>query len=244
MHRFFVSPDQIIRGRVRFRPDQAHQIGRVLRLGTGDDVVALDGAGRAYTVTLDEVTRQGAAGRITAEADAGGEPRAHLTLYQSLLKRDKFEWVLQKGTEIGVSRFVPVLTRRTLVRDAETVTPEKRARWERIITEAAEQSGRGRRPELAAPLEMVAAIDEVAGRGLIAWEAPGGAGLGAALAGWDGEPLALFIGPEGGYETAEIEAAAARGIMPVTLGPRILRTETAALVAAALVLHTLGELER
>lgn len=244
MHRFFVDRQQVSGGRVRFRPDQAHQIGRVLRLRPGDTVLALDGRA-TYTVTLETVTREAAAGRITAEAPPTGEPRTRLTLYQSLLKRDKFEWVLQKGTEIGVARFVPVISRRTLIRDGETVTPEKQARWERIITEAAEQSGRGRLPELAAPLSFEAALDEAGrlDRTLIAWEQAGPGDLAAAL---DGLPavarLALFIGPEGGYEAVEIEQAQVCGAIVITLGPRILRTETAAIVGAALILAALGEM--
>ena len=244
MHRFFVSPDARHGARIRFDDAQAQQMRRVLRLRPGDRVVALDGAGRQYEVELDEVGAT-AAGRVLAEAAAAGEPVARLTLYQSLLQRDKFEWVLQKGTEIGVAVFAPVITRRSLVRDAE-LGPERLARWRRIIQEAAEQSGRGALPALRPPLPFAAAAAEAAGygRALIAWEGEARRTLGEALAA-PPEPLtvALYVGPEGGFDPVEVEAATGHGALPVTFGPRILRTETAALVGAALVLYQLGELD-
>lgn len=219
---------------------------RVLRMTTGQQVIVLDGTGTAYDVTLQQVTADRVVGQITRQATAQGEPRTYLTLYQSLLKRDKFEWVLQKGTEIGVSRFVPVITRRTLVRDVTSVTPDKEERWRRIILEAAEQSGRGRLPELAEPQQFPAAVSEAAASNqiaLIAWEKSTGKDIASALR--DLSPLThagLFIGPEGGYDPEEITLAQAEGLVPVTLGSRILRTETAALVGPALVLHELGDM--
>ena len=154
MHRFFVSPDQIGQRFVRFDDDQAHQMRRVLRLRPGDRVLALDGLGNQYEVTLEEVSHARVTGSASAAAAATGEPSARLTLYQSILRREKFEWVLQKGTEIGIAAFIPVITRRSLVRDAEDVRPEKLDRWRRIIKEAAEQSGRGRLPALHPPISF------------------------------------------------------------------------------------------
>ncbi len=245
MHRFFVAPDQIAQRVVRFDDDQARQMRRVLRLRPGDRVLALDGLGRQYEVTLDEVTHAGAMGHAAAPIEATGEPAVRLTVYQSLLRREKFEWVLQKGTEIGVAAFVPVITRRSLVRDAQDVTPEKLSRWRRIIKEAAEQSGRGKLPVLAAPIDFGAAEPEVraAGIALIAWEGEFRRLIRGVLDGREAvRDVTLFIGPEGGYEADEIRAAESWGAVPVSLGRRILRTETAAVVGAALVLHELGEL--
>lgn len=244
MHRFFVLPTQIGHQTVRFDAEQAHQMRRVLRLRPGDRVMALDGRGRQYEIVLDEVTNARVTGRIAAQSEAGGEPGVRLTLFQSLLPRDKFEWVLQKGTEVGVAAFAPVITRRSLVR-GDDVTPEKLTRWERIIREAAEQSGRSLLPRLLPPAPFSMATSEAAAldRALIAWEGETRRPLGQALAPPDGlQEVGLFIGPEGGYETEEIDEAAARGVIPVTLGRRILRTETAAVVGAALLLHELGEL--
>jgi 16S rRNA (uracil1498-N3)-methyltransferase len=151
--------------------------------------------------------------------------------------------VLQKGTEVGVSAFAPVITRRSLVR-GDDVTPEKMLRWERIIREAAEQSGRGVLPQLLPPAPFAEAVMAAAAldRTLIAWEGEAQGAIGEALAQPGIGTVGLFIGPEGGYEAEEIDEAAARGIAPVTMGRRILRTETAAVVGAALVLYELGAL--
>lgn len=245
MHRFFVHPDQISGDSVRFRREQAHQLHHVLRLHPGGQVIVLDGRGQQYDVALQQVDAHAAGGRILRSTPAEGEPRTQLTLYQSLLKREKFEWVLQKGTEIGVVRFVPVITRRTLVRDLDAVTAEKRERWQRIIAEAAEQSGRGRLPALADPVPFAAALaDAVATtqRAVIARGEATSGKLATALAGLpEAARVGLFVGPEGGYDPAEVAEAQAAGIAAVSLGARILRTETAALVGPALILHVLGD---
>lgn len=243
MHRFFISPEQIAGHHVHFRADQARQLRDVLRLRPGDAVAVLDDTGQVYRVRLEHLSRERTDGVIESRGAAGGEPAAQLTLYQSLLKREKFEWVLQKGTELGVARFAPVISRRGLVREAG----DKLDRWRRIIAEAAEQSGRGRLPELRRPVALEDALRDAPAyaRALIPWEAAEDGGIRAALAGLPTAPaVALFIGPEGGFDPAEIERARAAGVLPITLGPRILRTETAALVAVALALHELGEMER
>lgn len=244
-HRFFVDPDHIRGDRVNFSPEQAHQLDRVLRLRAGDRVVVLDGRGTEYDVALAEVTRRTARGTIEARREATGEPATTLVLYQSLLRRDKFEWVLQKGTEVGVAVFVPVITRRSLVRDAGKVTADREARWTRILTEAAEQAGRGRVPALHSPMAFSDAVAEATARegsALLAHGDAAGLRLGHALTTEGISTVSLFIGPEGGYEPDEVAEAGAAGIQPVTLGPRVLRTETAAVVAAALVFHELGQM--
>ena len=247
MHRFFITPDQLHGLIVRFDDDQAHQMRRVLRLRPGERVLALDGQGWQYDVLLEDVSNSRVTGLVAAQTAATGEPRVRLTLFQSLLQRDKFEWVLQKGTEIGVAEFVPMITRRSLVRDADDVGANKLERWRRIIKEAAEQSGRGVLPRLTAPIPFDACVPEtmIHDRGLIAWEQEPERTVRHVLGGLrDVEAVALFIGPEGGFEAAEIEEAMSYGTLPVTLGRRILRTETAAVVGAALVLYELGDMGR
>ncbi len=235
MHRFFVDPQFITETAVSFPPEQAHQIRTVLRMAPSAGVVVLDNAGWEYDVTLTAVTKQQVTGDITARRAAAGEPTTHLTLYQAMLKRDNFEWVLQKGTEIGVSRFVPLITARTVV---TAVKPNKLARWQRILTEAAEQCRRGRIPELAAPLPLPEAIAACNAEAmLMPWEEAVSTTMGSALAGKP-RSVALFIGPEGGFTAEEVDER----VTAVTLGPRILRAETAAIVAATLTLQTLGDL--
>jgi 16S rRNA (uracil1498-N3)-methyltransferase len=245
MHRFFIIPDQIIGAIVHFDADQSRQIGRVLRLRPGDRVVVLDGAGLEFEVVLDSTTQARATGSIADRRPAGGEPVVRLTLYQSLLKREKFEWVLQKGTEIGVTRFVPVITSRSLIRDPADPKPEKVNRWRRIIKEAAEQSGRGMLPELLTTKSFTNAVADASRHdcAIMAWEGAKEQSLRSVLKSKETIlDVGLFIGPEGGYASDEVEEAVAHHIFPVTLGPRILRTETAAVVTAALVLHEMGEM--
>ena len=158
MHRFFITPDQRRGQIVRFDDAQTHQMRRVLRLRPGDRVLALDGQGWQYEVALEEVSNSRVTGLVAAQAAATGEPRVRLTLFQSLLQRDKFEWVLQKGTEIGVTAFAPVITRRSLVRDAGDVGENKLERWRRIIKEAAEQSGRGALPTIGPAVPLAVAL--------------------------------------------------------------------------------------
>ncbi len=240
MHRFFVDLQNFTGDRVVFPAETAHQIRNVLRLRVGSAVVVLDNSGAEYEAVLRQVDKQQVVGKLVAKRPSPNEPTVQLTLYQSLMKRDKFEWVLQKGTEIGVSQFVPVVTRRSLVQDVD-IKANKQARWHKIITEAAEQSHRGRIPTLQPPQTLAQALaNHPAQPGLIAWEAAEELTLHGALARLERpSAISLFIGPEGGFAAEEIEAATAAGLQAVTLGKRILRAETAALVAAALVLHEL-----
>lgn len=244
MHYFFITPNQLQDGRVSFSDDQAQQIHRVLRLRPGQRVMVLDNSGWAYEVELTLVSRKETAGEVADRQPAIGEPAVTLTLYQSVVKWDRFEWVLQKGTEVGITRFVPVITERSLLKANDTINPNKVARWQRIIVEAAEQSRRGRLPELAPTVNLLEAMAACSAEAsLIPWEeAEGGMTIGTALASRRPQSVALFIGPEGGFTEDEVAAGRRRGIIPVSLGRRILRAETAAVVAAALILHEVGEM--
>ncbi len=235
MHHFFVS--DIHQDQAVFSDEQAHQIGRVLRLRPGERVMVLDNAGWQYEAELVEVGRRVTA-VLHARQPAANEPAIHLTLFQAVLKRDNFEWVLQKGTEIGVTRFVPLITERTVAHP-----PHKLERWQRILTEAAEQSRRGRIPQLAEPVRLADAWAEAqaAELALLPWEGAAQETLAAALAGKRPSTIAILIGPEGGWTDDEVGNGRARGLIPVTLGARILRAETAAIVSAALSMQLIGE---
>jgi len=255
MNRFFIS-SSVLRGeQVVLGSQQAHQIRNVLRMGPGDHIIVLDNAGAEYEVVLADIGKDQVVGRIIEQRPAAGEPALRITLYQGLLSRDKFEWVLQKCTEVGVARFVPVVTQRSCVRKVEAVTPNKLTRWRRIITEAAEQSARGRIPELASPVNFADALSGLKDfdRTLIA--SPQSTGrltaerritLRKALRHTGDKTLqsvALLIGPEGGFAEQEVRLASDSGAVPLGLGPRILRTETAAVVASALVLYESDQME-
>ncbi|MHC4759608.1 MAG: RsmE family RNA methyltransferase, partial [Planctomycetota bacterium] len=159
MHRFFVEKSSFQGDEVVLKEKQVHQVHNVLRMKEGEHVVVLDNTGFEYEVELLNITKGKAAGKIIEKRESAGEPKAKLTLYQSLLTREKFEFVLQKCTEIGVSRIVPMVTERTIVRDT-AIKEGKLERWRNIIMEAAEQSGRGLIPELRTPIEYSEAIIE------------------------------------------------------------------------------------
>ena len=247
MHRFFIPPEWIDGNRVVMRGRQVHQLRDVLRLGGGDRIAVLDGSGREYQVELEKVDRGSASGIVTAVSTTA-EPRTRITLYQALLKASRFEFIVQKCTELGVARFVPVLCQRCVVKGPDAASERKLERWRRIIVEAAEQSGRGRLPVLEPAVTFEQACQSAAGFSLLPWEGEEGLGLRAALHGelarGDGPlSVSLFVGPEGGFEPSEVEFARSCGVIPVTLGSRVLRAETAGLVAASAILYECGDLD-
>ncbi len=250
-YRFFVPADAIDADQVVLNDSAlAHQIGRVLRLRPGDRVLLLDGQGSAYTVMLTAVGREQITGQIEQQETAGGEPAISLTLYVALLRAERFEWVLQKGTELGVGMFVPVTCANSL--PADRADARKLARWRRILREAAEQSCRGRLPTIAEPQPFAAACTQAATAdpALLLWE--GSAPhlretLRTQLALPPDSPvpadhrqpptISLLSGPEGGITPAELTTATEHGIIPVSLGPRILRAETAPIAATAAIFY-------
>jgi len=245
MHRFFVSPQAIRDERVMLRGSLVHQIRDVLRMHPGDHIVLLDNSGWAHRVELVTIDRDTVRGRVIEKWRLETEPATRITLYQGLLKGQKFEWVLQKGTEIGIVAFVPVLTERCVIGTVNGVSDARVERWERIIVEAAEQAGRAALPHLSHVMLFAHACEQAgrAGLALIPWEGEHSRGLRETLQNVPkSREISLLIGPEGGFAEEEIAAAQDRGVAPVSLGPRILRAETAGLAAAAAILFELGDL--
>lgn len=242
-HRFFVPASLINAGGPIALPDDlAHQVRKVLRLHPGDTITLLDNAGGSWDATL---TAVGAV--VLAEPGPRQAvpriPVPEIALYQAPLKRDNFEWALQKCTEVGVSSFSPTLSQHSVARPAHD--PKKLARWQAITREAAEQSGRTAIPVVHPPLDFAAAVQAArawADLTLIAWVGETAVTMPQALAALSAPParVALFIGPEGGYSPSEVTLAREHGAVSVTLGPYTLRAETAAVVAAAILVHHLG----
>lgn len=240
-HRFFILPDSIRDGVVQFSSAHAHQLRDVLRMPRGAEIFVLDNAGSEYRVVLSKVTPRGVQGEIVDRHPAAGEPHTRIVLYQALLKADKFEWVLQKGTEVGITAFVPIVTERS-IRD---VGKSKFGRWTQILTEAAEQAGRGKIPALSPHQPIASACGTAQAQGgllLIPWELERERNLRSALDHSAVQTIHLFIGPEGGFSEQEVERARMHNALSVTLGPRILRAETAGLVAASAIFFARGDL--
>jgi len=253
VHRFFIPPDWIQDNIVTVTGPQARQISRVLRMRPGDELLVLDNSGWEVQTRLLSVERDTVRGEVLRRRLAAGEPRTKISLYQAMLKSKKFEYVLQKCTELGVVEFVPLITERCVISDLNTAET-KLGRWRWIIQEAAEQSRRGRLPSLRPSMLFPQACDQARQRGGLAlapWEEEGQISLRQVLRtapeghekSWPPLTISLFIGPEGGFSAAEVELARRYGLLPVTLGPRVLRAETAGLVAAAAILYDQGDLE-
>lgn len=242
MHRFFVSPNCISGQVATLEGDMAHQLNHVLRSKIGDELILLDNHGLKYHGQIESIERQRVVVTLHSTEPAGGEARLNITLFQGFPKKDRFEYVLQKGTEIGIKRFVPMITSRTIAKDTDST--HKYERWIRIMQSAAEQAFRGNIPSLSPPLSFEEAIAQANtfDLALMPWEAEKGRRLGAALSQSSPTSAAIYIGPEGGISETEAAQAIEAGIIPITLGARILRTETAGLVTAALLLYEMGEI--
>ncbi|NJN97557.1 MAG: 16S rRNA (uracil(1498)-N(3))-methyltransferase [Anaerolineales bacterium] len=243
-HRFFIPPAWLTPPTVSLQGETARQIQTVLRLQPGDEIIVLDNSGLEWQVRLTDLRKGEIHGQIVGQRAALNEPKLALTLYQGLLKAEKFEWVLQKGTELGVSRFVPTLCQRSV---AGPGGEHKQARWERIIREAAEQSRRGKLPTLEPAIPLAAAIEQ-AGQTtqsapllVMPWEEAAGLSLKMTLTTAHPSDVGVFIGPEGGFTPTEAALAHAAGIRLVTLGPRILRAETAAVAVCAVIMYQADE---
>ncbi|HWS53170.1 MAG TPA: 16S rRNA (uracil(1498)-N(3))-methyltransferase [Pyrinomonadaceae bacterium] len=231
--------------------EESRHLRDVLRLRAGDEAFVFDGEGREFACVVAEAGgRRGGEARLGVRAPV--EPQRpesplELTLAVGLLKGEKFDLVVQKATELGVSRVVPVVTKRADVRLRDERDAAARAeRWRRLALEAAKQSGRARVPAVETPAGFDAFIStEPRPRELrLLFSERGGAGLAAAAEAIPSPPAGAraLVGPEGGWDEAELEAARARGWLLVTLGGRTLRAETAAVAVAALLQHRFGDL--
>jgi 16S rRNA (uracil1498-N3)-methyltransferase len=241
-HRFFISPQWINPPTVRLHGQTARQIKTVLRMKRGDSIIVLDNSGLEWQVTLTNVSQDIVEGQIVAEQPAQGEPSLQLTLCQATLKGQKFEWVLQKGTELGVFCFVPIVCERSVVHKLDTLA-KKHARWQQVIREAAEQSRRGKLPHLEQAMSLAEAIQHAQSTPLLLmpWEEAGGSSLKTILSKTRVNAAAIFIGPEGGFTEAEVDLVREAGGQIIKLGPRILRAETAGLAVCSAILYEMDE---
>ncbi len=242
MHRFFIPKDWINQDSVTITGEPLHQIGYVLRLKPADHIIVLDNSGWEYEVEIARITKEQVTGKATSKKPGQGEPVIQITLYQALLKSDKFELVLQKGVELGVTAFVPFISERCVIRKASA---NKIERWRKIIQEAAEQSERLILPILRPLISFDEACRSVKQPALLLWEEEQRVSLKETLQSplfKKSTTLNLFIGPEGGFPESEVELAKQHGILIASLGHRILRAETAGLAAISAIFYDKGEM--
>ena len=243
MTRFLIRAEGIAGQRVRFDAEETRHLTRVLRLGPGDIVEAFDGLGHVLTVRLERVGGRVTEGALLARAPLRSESPLHLTLAQSVPKSDKMEGIIRMATELGAARVVPLVTARTVVR-VEPARPGPRlARWQRVATEAAKQTGRAVITEVTAPQRLASWIAARDTEGLLVclWE-DAREPLGPQLPQGSVSRATVVVGPEGGLERAEADALRAAGAVVGGLGPRILRTETAGPVGLAILQARYGDL--
>ena len=234
-----LPPERIEAGRAALTPEARHYLVEVLRLAPGAEVEVFDGRGGRWPGRLD-ADRE--ALTLGPRAEAGGAA-LDLALLLALAKGEKVDLVVQKATELGVTRLVPFAAERSVVRLEPAKGEERALRWRRIAEEAARQCGRADVPEVDAPRALDAALASLGPGTLALVFHPGGARLAdLAAAAAAGTPLAAVVGPEGGLTDAEVAICEARGARRVSLGPRILRAETAAIVAVALLQARFGDL--
>jgi 16S rRNA (uracil1498-N3)-methyltransferase len=217
-----------------------HHLVRVQRLEAGATLEVFDGEGKAYPARLVAISAEAATLELGAAQDS--EALSAITIVQGLPKGDKLEWVLQKGTELGATAFAPFAAERSVVKLGDKAEARQK-RWQKVVEEAARQCGRSDVPRVEPARPLAAALDALAvgTRLLVLDEEERAVRLSHAAAQSEG-PLALIIGPEGGLSRGEVAALLARGAVAVTLGRRVLRTETAALAALTVLRHLEGEL--
>jgi 16S rRNA (uracil1498-N3)-methyltransferase len=249
MRRLFVPADKWVDARV-IVADEAHRhLSRVLRARSGDTLTLFDGQGREVDAVVVSVERERTTLSLGAPRAAPASAGARILLLQSLARGERMDWIVQKTTELGVAQIVPVAAERSVVRVGAAESPARRARWQKIAREAARQCGRADVPAIAEPIALAAAVEawradpgNQGGAAFVLWEGSLGQPLRAALAG-DARTVALLIGPEGGFTDAEVASAEGAGFQVAGLGPRILRVETAAVVAVALAQFATGGLD-
>jgi 16S rRNA (uracil1498-N3)-methyltransferase len=246
MHRFYVTQNQINGDSITITGPDVNHIKNVLRMKQGEEIVICNGQGKDCYCIINKVSEGEITADIKSVKDTGTELKAKITLFQGLPKKDKMELIIQKAVELGVHEIVPVMTKRVVVKLEDKKKEEKKLeRWQAIAEGAAKQSGRGIIP-LIKPVQTYSDAVKNAGSmdlGLVPYENAMGMQYTKDIMNQldKYQTIGVFIGPEGGFEEAEIELAKENNIQPITLGKRILRTETAGLSILSMMVLMLEE---
>ena len=244
MRRFFIAPGTVANGCATLYEDLYRHMAKVLRLKAGEQVLLADGAGHEFIGVIRDIGKDSLLVTIQEAQAVPLVAGPAITLYQGLPKGDKLDFVLQKATELGVAEIVPFVAERSVARVRESEAAAKVARWKRVSQEAARQSGRSSVPKISFAGGMEA-VGRMAGHSVtfLLWEEEREKGLKEVLAGQTvPASIGVVIGPEGGLTPEEAATARRNGFIPVSLGRRILRTETAALAVLAILQFHWGDL--
>ena len=245
MHRFFAEPGQIGEKEIVITGADVNHIRNVLRMRADEEVLIADGQGAEYRCKLTELGENEVRAQILWKLDGNAELASAITLFQGLPKSDKMDFIVQKCVELGVDRIVPVSTKRAVVKLDAKKEQTRLKRWNTISESAAKQSGRGVIPEVSGVMSFGKALEEAKKLDvlLIPYERAEHMTETRRVMGEikPGQSVGIFIGPEGGFEESEVEEAVAAGAQAITLGRRILRTETAGLAVMAMLSYLLEE---
>lgn len=249
MHRFYVAEDQILGEQVRFSKTELHHIEKVLRLMPDDEIIIFDGSGKEYLVVLKPLAEGELGGIILQQTVANREPVLKINLVQAIAKGEKMDLIIQKAVELGVSKITPVLTDRTVVKLSGDKAEKKQQRWQSIAREACKQCQRNQIPEVFSIINLGEYLNDCTGEtGIMLYETEPRQPIRTVFDNLKANIMAsgqlnLLVGPEGGFSPPEAELAQRNGFVLTGLGPRILRTETAALVALSILFYESGDLD-
>lgn len=243
MQHFFVPPSQVEDGEIQIHGSDVNHMKNVLRMRPGEEVMVSDGNNRMYRCRILDYPGESARLEILEEQPADTELPSRIYLFQGLPKQEKMELIVQKAVELGVCQVIPVEMKRCVVKLDLRKAAKKVQRWQQIAESAAKQAGRGYIPRIREVMSFEEAL-ELAGEldvRLIPYELAKGMDHTRSVIGKirPGESIGIFIGPEGGFEKEEVERARQAGALPVTLGKRILRTETAGMAVLSILMYHL-----
>lgn len=241
MSRFLVSPEDLKENQFILKGPEAHHATHVLRKQIGDTLSLFDGRDRSFSGVIRSISEKEVTGEILSE-ETSLPISVSITLCQGLIRGPKWDWIVEKAAEIGVSRLVPLLTARSVVKWNQEEGGDKLERWRRIALAASKQCGRSDLMVIDEPRTLTETwpLLPKGAFGLIPWEKQMGCTIKEGLREQACKSIWLFVGPEGGWENREVEDALSRGITAVRLGPTLLRSETAGLVAATLAFASQG----
>lgn len=222
--------------------EQARHIAKSLRMKAGDMLTLTDGTGSDFGCIIERIDKDTVALKVCYKQASESEPSCRVTVYQGNPKGSKLEDVIQKGTELGAVKFVPVLTARSISRPDEKSAKKKTERYRKIALEAAQQSGRGIVPEIGDMVSLKQAIADDKSEIKIVFYEGGGKPINEIVKG-NAKSVSIYIGPEGGFEKDEVELLTKNGAQQATLGKRILRTQTAPLAALSAIMLITNNLE-
>lgn len=248
MPRFFVPRENIGEEYIKITGGDVRHIARVLRMDTGDAITLCDGRGIDYEAIIDEIGNDEISCKIISEKSSVTEAEIEVTLVQGLPKATKMDYIIQKTTELGISRIIPCTLARCVVKLENKKTEEKKTeRWRKISEEAAKQSGRGIVPEVCEPQSLDEAIQSLSECDIVfvPYECEEHTSIKSVLLSKENpKKVGFIIGSEGGFDISEIEKVKKAGIPTVTLGKRILRTETAGEAVLAMIMYEIGDINK